>query len=152
MQGTRTVTAAAVALSVAVGAALGFGFFTFLYAKGGSYLTNDPAACANCHVMREHFSGWMKSSHRHVAVCNDCHTPSHLLAKYAVKGTNGFSHSFAFTSGEFHDPIRIRQNSRKVAEAQCRRCHGAIVDAMDGGHPDSRKLDCLHCHSRIGHP
>jgi hypothetical protein len=20
----------------------------------GSYLTNDPAACANCHVMREH--------------------------------------------------------------------------------------------------
>ena len=25
------------------------GGYTFVYAKGYSYLTNDPAACANCH-------------------------------------------------------------------------------------------------------
>jgi nitrite reductase (cytochrome c-552) len=25
---------------------------------------DDPAACANCHIMREHYSGWSKSSHR----------------------------------------------------------------------------------------
>ena len=47
------------------------GSYTFVYAKGYSYLTNDPAACANCHIMSEHFAAWTKSSHRAVAVCND---------------------------------------------------------------------------------
>ena len=31
---------------------------------GASYLTDDPAACANCHVMQEHFDAWPRSSHR----------------------------------------------------------------------------------------
>ncbi|MBE2216221.1 MAG: NapC/NirT family cytochrome c, partial [Opitutaceae bacterium] len=57
-----------------LGAALGICGYTFIYAKGYSYLVNDPAACANCHVMEEQYSGWMKSSHRAVATCNDCHT------------------------------------------------------------------------------
>ena len=30
------------------------GGYTFIYAKGYAYLTNDPAACANCHVMENH--------------------------------------------------------------------------------------------------
>jgi len=40
--------AASVALSVAVGAACGVGGYAFIYARGASYLTDDPAACANC--------------------------------------------------------------------------------------------------------
>ena len=39
------------------------------------YLTNDPAACANFHVMSEYYAAWMKGPHRSVAVCNDCHAP-----------------------------------------------------------------------------
>jgi formate-dependent nitrite reductase cytochrome c552 subunit len=35
--------------------------------------TNDPAACANCHVVKDQYDGWLKSSHRAVAVCSDCH-------------------------------------------------------------------------------
>jgi len=151
MQGSRTVVLAAMTLSVALGVAAGLGLYTFLYAEGGSYLTNDPAACANCHAMAEHFAGWMKSSHRHVAVCNDCHTPHHPVPKYATKASNGFWHSFAFTSGAFLDPIRIKEANRRVAEAQCRRCHGAIVTAMDAGRPAARKLECLNCHGRVGH-
>jgi nitrate/TMAO reductase-like tetraheme cytochrome c subunit len=46
-------------LVVAVGLALGVGAYTFVYARGASYLTNDPAACANCHVMREQHAGWI---------------------------------------------------------------------------------------------
>ena len=34
-----------------IGLALGVGAYTFVYAKGYSYLSNDPQACANCHVM-----------------------------------------------------------------------------------------------------
>ncbi|MGH7821889.1 MAG: NapC/NirT family cytochrome c, partial [Candidatus Binatia bacterium] len=65
----------AISLGVAFGAAAGIGGYTFVYAKGYAYLTDDPGACANCHVMEEQHSAWMKSSHRAVAVCNDCHTP-----------------------------------------------------------------------------
>jgi nitrate/TMAO reductase-like tetraheme cytochrome c subunit len=46
-----------IAASALFGAAAGLGAFTFVYAKGNSYLTNDPAACANCHVMTETVRG-----------------------------------------------------------------------------------------------
>ena len=137
--------------AVAVGIAAGLGGYTFVYAKGGSYLTNDPAACANCHVMQEHLDAWRKSSHRHVAVCNDCHTPHNLVGKYAVKSSNGFWHSFAFTSGSFPDPLRIKPGNRSVAESQCRRCHEPIVAAMDGPHRREQRAECIHCHRDAGH-
>ena len=37
--------------AVMVGAFVGLGLFTFWYARGASYLTDDPRACINCHVM-----------------------------------------------------------------------------------------------------
>jgi cytochrome c nitrite reductase small subunit len=67
--------------ALAVGLAIGISGFTFVYAKGASYLTDDPRACANCHVMSEQYTGWLGSSHRAVAVCNDCHTPKGFIAK-----------------------------------------------------------------------
>ena len=39
--------------AVMVGAFVGLGLFTFWYARGASYLTDDPRACINCHVMRQ---------------------------------------------------------------------------------------------------
>jgi nitrate/TMAO reductase-like tetraheme cytochrome c subunit len=68
-------------LGMLIGVAIGIDVYTFAYAKGWSYLTDDPAACANCHVMREQFEGWLKSSHRAVASCNSCHTPPNFLGK-----------------------------------------------------------------------
>jgi cytochrome c nitrite reductase small subunit len=99
-------------LGVVIGVALGIGVYTFAYAKGWSYLTDDPAACANCHVMQEQFDGWLKSSHRSVATCNSCHTPSNLIGKYATKASNGFWHSFFFTTGGYEDNIQIKPHSR----------------------------------------
>src|SRR6185436_15639047 len=76
---------AAVGLGVLFGLATGIGGYTFVYARGGSYLTNDPKACANCHVMQNNYDAWMKSSHRAVATCNDCHTPHNVVGKYLTK-------------------------------------------------------------------
>ena len=76
-----------VLLAIAVGVLTGVGMFTFGYARGASYMTNDPAACVNCHVMRDQFEGWMKSSHGKVAVCNDCHTPPGLVAEVRDEST-----------------------------------------------------------------
>jgi len=138
------------------GAAIGVGFFTFIYAQGGSYLGHDPAACANCHVMNQQFDGWVKSSHRAVAGCNDCHTPhGNLVAKYAVKALNGFRHSWAFTSGDFHEPIAITPLNRSVTESACRHCHEDVAHSMialdrgDGGDPND--ISCLRCHGSVGH-
>ncbi len=140
-----------IVLGVAFGAAAGIGGFTFIYAKGYSYLTNDPGACANCHVMQEQFGGWVKSSHRSVATCNDCHTPHDTLGKYYTKARNGFWHSFYFTTGGFPEPIRITEYKHKVTERACRSCHEPVVQAIEGEHARAGELSCTRCHSNVGH-
>ena len=76
-----------------IGGIVGLGAFTFVYAEGSSYLSNDPQACVNCHVMDDVFDRWSHGSHKAVAVCNDCHTPHTPAAKWMVKGLNGVNHS-----------------------------------------------------------
>jgi cytochrome c nitrite reductase small subunit len=140
-----------IALGVAFGLVLGIGGYTFLYARGASYLTNDPRACANCHVMQEQFSGWIASSHRTVAVCNDCHAPHDLIGKYVTKARNGFWHSFYFTTGTFPDPIRITPRNARITEQACRDCHEPIVEAIDARPGHGRELGCVSCHRNVGH-
>lgn len=147
----RWETVGAIVLGAAIGLAVGVGGYTFVYARGASYLTDNPAACANCHVMREQYDGWIKSSHRAVAVCNDCHTPAGLVSKYATKASNGFWHSFAFTTGRYPDPLRIKAHNRVIAEEACRECHRAIVDAIDPPHRPGAGAACLACHHAVGH-
>lgn len=142
----RPLFAIAIVAAATVGAAIGLGAFTFVYARGSSYLGNDPAACANCHVMREHYAAWQKSSHHTVAVCNDCHAPPSGLRKYWVKAVNGFNHSYAFTTGDFVEPLQITSRNREVTEAQCRRCHADVVSAMGTG-----DVSCVRCHDAVGH-
>jgi len=138
------------------GAAMGLGGFTFVYARGGAYLTNNPAACANCHVMREQFDGWQRGSHHAVAGCNDCHAPHSLLPKLAIKALNGFNHSWAFTTGRFHEPIQSTALNQGVTEGACRHCHSAVVDAIETHsrgrtrRPDEQ-VSCIRCHRSVGH-
>ncbi len=143
----RRNTIIAFVASALIGAAIGLALFTFSYAKGASYLGNDPRSCANCHVMREHLDAWRKSSHHAVATCNDCHAPPSGPSKYWVKAVNGFYHSYAFTTGSFHEPIQITKRNRSVTEAQCRRCHADMVAAM--GHDGA--VSCIRCHDGVGH-
>ena len=141
----------ALVIGIGFGVLLGIGGYTFVYARGASYLTNDPNACANCHIMREQFEGWQRSSHRSVAVCNDCHAPHDFIGKYTTKAVNGFWHSFYFTTGTFHDPIRITPRNIKVTEGACRTCHAAIVEAIDASPAHDRAISCVSCHRNVGH-
>lgn len=130
--------------------AVGVGAFAFVYGRGGSYFTNDPQACVNCHIMREQYDNWQKSSHHAVAVCNDCHTPSGWLSKYVTKAENGFWHSLAFTTQRFHEPIQIKKGNLKVAEQSCRNCHQPLLESMDN--PTHRgETSCIRCHGSVGH-
>jgi cytochrome c nitrite reductase small subunit len=143
--------ALAVAAVIGLGLALGLGAYTFVYARGAAYLTNDPAACANCHVMREQLDGWIASSHRAVAVCNDCHAPHDLVGKYMTKAINGFWHSLAFTTNDFHEPIAIGARNRAVTEGACRHCHVEIVEAIETVGRGHGGVDCIRCHRSVGH-
>src|SRR5262245_9663666 len=100
-----------VALAVPLGAALGLGVFTFRNAEGLTYLGNNPADCANCHIMNEQYDGWVKGSHHNVATCNDCHVPHDFIGKYMSKASNGYHHSKGFTLQDFHEPIMIKERN-----------------------------------------
>jgi cytochrome c nitrite reductase small subunit len=132
------------------GLIFGLGTFTFSYARGTSYLSNDPDACANCHIMRDRYDGWLRSSHREVAVCNDCHTPHDFFGKWFTKGLNGFNHSRAFTMGDFHEPIQITGRNAAIAQENCLRCHEALVSQIAHS-PEGEEMQCVSCHGSVGH-
>jgi cytochrome c nitrite reductase small subunit len=168
----------AILAAAALGAAFGLGGFTFVYAKGASYLSTEPRVCANCHIMREHYDAWQRSSHRAAAGCADCHMPHDVVGKYAAKASNGFWHSLAFTTGRFPDPLQIKPHNRAIAEGACRECHADVAAAIDpvgsrepirirsgvGGSPAAERPQihdgtvesgdresCLRCHTYVGH-
>ena len=148
----RTKVYLLLAITATVGLFAGLGTYTFTYAHGLSYFSNDPRACMNCHIMREQFDGWQKSPHHAVASCNDCHTPKGFVPKYLSKAENGFWHSKGFTLQDFHEPIMIRAKNVTVLQQNCVACHEQIVDGINThpGHPQ-KMLDCLHCHREVGH-
>lgn len=139
-------------LASTVGLFAGLGSYTFYYAHGLSYFSNDPRACVNCHIMREQFDGWLKSPHHAVATCNDCHTPESFFAKYFSKAENGFWHSKGFTLQDFHEPIMIRPVNSTVLQNNCVRCHEGLMSGINvhAGHVQ-RMLNCVQCHREVGH-
>lgn len=142
-----------IVMGVGLGLAFGVGLFTFWYGKGASYLSNDPASCANCHIMNDQYNGWQKSSHKAVATCNDCHTPSDMVGKYTTKAWNGFWHSYYFTLGGFHEPIQITERNRQIAEQSCRTCHETMVHSITVSESNAaaEKVSCIACHRNVGH-
>lgn len=149
----NSVTLKLMIFGVGIGLATGIGVYTFWYAKGYSYLSNDPASCANCHIMNEQYSGWLKGSHHSFATCNDCHTPHDTVAKYINKASNGFWHSYYFTTNRFHEPIRIGKGNLRITEQACRNCHQAMVDSITVSYDQQRsgEISCVRCHRTVGH-
>lgn len=141
----------AITVTVMLGALTGIGAFTFGYGKGASYLSNDPASCANCHVMQGAYNSWQNSGHRHVATCNDCHLSPHPIGKWLVKADNGFFHSLAFTTGHFSEPIRIKERNRRVTQDACIHCHRDFVHDMLPLQAGGDMMNCVHCHRDVGH-
>ncbi len=139
-----------VSFTVALGILSGLSLFTFNYAEGTSYFSDDPQSCVNCHVMQEQFEGWNRGSHKAVATCNDCHSPHTFPGKYIVKGLNGWNHSLAFTTGNFPNTIRIKDFNVAVAQNSCVDCHEGMVSHVVGD-ANKEPLTCMACHQDVGH-
>jgi cytochrome c nitrite reductase small subunit len=139
-----------IGIVVLLGILFGVSTYTFSYAKGTSYFSNNPESCVNCHVMRDQFESWNHSSHKAFATCNDCHTPHSFPNKWIVKGINGWNHSLAFTTGNFPEPIQIRAFNERIALDNCTECHESLLTQIhqaELGEPAS----CVSCHGNVGH-
>jgi cytochrome c nitrite reductase small subunit len=149
---TRRRWLALVVLAIAAGVVVGLGGFTFRYAEGLSYFSTDPAACANCHIMRPQYDSWQKASHHGVATCVDCHLPQDFFAKYRAKASNGWHHSKGFTLQDFKEPIRIKPQNSDILQGNCLRCHEPMVHQLvTGARTDRDAVECVHCHVSVGH-
>ncbi len=137
----------------------------FLYlvnaSKALSYLSHDPKACINCHVMNTQYATWQHSSHALRATCIECHLPTDgFFNKYMAKARDGWNHSTAFTFNTFSQRIRISRNGSDRVEANCISCHAKAVaqirENSDRYH-DFRNLQpgddvrCWDCHREIPH-
>ncbi|OGW72754.1 MAG: cytochrome c nitrite reductase small subunit [Omnitrophica bacterium GWA2_52_12] len=137
---------------LALGIVAGLGFYTFDYAKGLSYFSNNPRACMNCHIMRDQYESWTKSSHHQAAKCNDCHIPHAFPWKYVEKSRNGWNHSKAFTLQNFPEPIRISDHNLKILQANCIHCHDDMVSELTGHRGVALDtVRCTECHRSVGH-
>lgn len=158
------IAAAGLGASAVIGGLIGaFGGavgYTAYEAKATSYLSDDPRACVNCHIMNDQYNSWSSSSHHARATCNDCHVPhDSVISKYMVKAEHGYRHSKGFTLNNFHEPIQITKGSRDVVIDNCIRCHEAMTHdirrAAAGrevvAHGASGGVDCLHCHAAVAH-
>jgi cytochrome c nitrite reductase small subunit len=140
----------AVVTTIAIGILAGVGLTTFDYAEGLSYLSTDPAACANCHIMQSEYDSWQKAGHHTAAACVDCHLPADFVGKYLAKGINGWNHSKAFTLQDFHEPILITPRNAQILQDNCVRCHGDLVHDLTSVFVE-QPVSCVHCHAGVGH-
>lgn len=161
--GSRRWSIRWLALACLAGALAGLGGFTFAYAEGLSYLSDDPKACVNCHIMNEQFDSWRKGPHHAAATCNDCHVPPGFPDKYIAKGRNGYHHSMGFTFQRsdpdkpgawlmFREPIRIKDKNSQLLQDNCLRCHGDMVEQLVRGSTwADNAIRCVQCHASVGH-
>lgn len=120
--------------------------------NGLSYLSDDPKACINCHIMAPQYATWQHSSHARVATCNDCHVPHDSLArKYGFKAMDGARHSYIFTLRQEPQVIRAREASKAVIQQNCVRCHTSTIQTIAADVHGGSSRACTDCHREVPH-
>ena len=143
---------ARLALAAVMGVIVGLALYVGRISEAASYMSDDPRACINCHIMFPQYATWQHSSHREVANCNDCHVPhSNVLAKYYFKAKDGMRHSAMFTLRLEPQVIQAIPESREVIQENCIRCHVHVMqDVATTGHNDLER-SCTDCHREVPH-
>jgi cytochrome c nitrite reductase small subunit len=147
--------------AVAIASGLLFGLLAYIFyiSNAVSYMSDDPRACINCHVMNPQYASWTHSAHREYATCNDCHVPqNNILNKYFFKAKDGLRHATMFTLRLEPQVIRIKEEGSDVVQTNCIRCHNDLItdnqmliktSEFDHFRTDGRK--CWECHREVPH-
>jgi len=130
------------------GVVVGMALLLTRIANATSYLSDDPQACINCHVMTDAYASWQRGSHGRVAVCVDCHVPhSNPVAKYAFKSRDGIRHSYVFTMRNEPQVLGLSRGAVPVVQANCTRCHADLLSMVRLAGATERR--CWDCHTNI---
>ncbi|MCK5815671.1 MAG: cytochrome c nitrite reductase small subunit [Flavobacteriaceae bacterium] len=141
-----------------------FAIATFCFAyivytsKMISYLSADPKACINCHVMNTQYATWQHSAHRERATCVECHLPTdNVFEKYIAKSIDGWNHSVAFTTHQHKSSLKISDYGARRVQKNCISCHKSVTSQIISNaenHHSSKKLGdrkCWECHKSVPH-
>jgi cytochrome c nitrite reductase small subunit len=137
---------------ISTGAFVGLGVCVFTISNAGSYLSDDPKACINCHVMDPQYATWSHSSHGRDTTCNDCHVPhDSVFRKYWFKANDGLRHSTLFTLRMEPQVIRAKEEAKEVIQANCVRCHADNVAEVALPVHSASDRSCVECHREVPH-
>lgn len=143
---------------LAAGIFTGLAVFAFFVSNASSYVTNNPEACTNCHIMAPQYATWYHSSHREKTMCNDCHVPhNNVYNKYFFKAKDGVRHAAMFTLRLEPQVIFIKEASREVVHKNCIRCHDQLLtDSKLLSYTKKIQSDriarkCWECHRETPH-
>jgi cytochrome c nitrite reductase small subunit len=145
---TKLTILLAVIIALALGAAAGLGTYTFVYAKGASYLTDDPQACANCH---NHAGSPQRLDQIEPSRGCDVQRLSYAsrIDPEILHQSGARILSFAgLHHGQFHEPIQIKERSRRVTENACRKCHQDTVHDIEATTTSDTAMSCIRCHAK----
>mgnify|MGYP000844964436 FL=1 len=145
-------------VAISLGVLAGLSATAFHISNATSYLSDDPRACINCHVMYPQYASWQHSSHRERANCNDCHVPhDNFLRKYYFKASDGRRHATIFTLRMEPQVIRINEPGKAVVQENCIRCHlnqinhVTAVQVTGKNYKEGKGHLCWDCHREVPH-
>ncbi len=140
------------------GIMLGLVIYIMYISNVGSYLSDDPKTCVNCHVMGPQYATWFHSAHRENATCNDCHVPhDNIFSTYFFKAKDGLRHATVFTQRAEPQVIQIKEEGAEVVMQNCIRCHTPLFDDSElvastkGLHSENSEEKCWTCHRETPH-
>ncbi|OYT11007.1 MAG: cytochrome c nitrite reductase small subunit [Bacteroidetes bacterium 4572_112] len=149
------------AISLFVFALLFFGYIV-QQSQMTSYLSKDPKACINCHVMNTQYATWQHSSHGVAGVaCIECHLPTdNFFEKYYAKSVDGWNHSVAFTNGTYDPAMKISDYGAERVQKNCISCHASMVSEIKSNSDKYHNYTdpevetgrkCWDCHKSVPH-
>ena len=136
------------------------GGMQFLYMlRAHTYLSDDSAACVNCHIMAPYYATWFHSSHSRDATCNDCHVPhENAVKKWAFKGMDGVRHVAVYLVKGEPQVLQAIPESSQVIMNNCIRCHTQLnTEFVKTGRVDymmarvGEGKACWDCHRDVPH-
>jgi cytochrome c nitrite reductase small subunit len=143
---------------IVLGMVTGLALLVLKVSNAISYLSDEPTACVNCHIMTPQYATWFHSSHRERANCNDCHVPhDNIFRKYWFKANDGLRHATMFTLRLDPQVIQIKEAGKEVVQENCIRCHIDLVNPVSAALVTGKNYKtgqgnlCWDCHREVPH-
>lgn len=149
-----------------------FALFLLFFLLFGFLLTSNSSYCGSCHLMKENYQSWLKSSHSNFA-CLDCHgqlgwkgfisnplkilnyvlsyftfKPSLPLSSIVPNENCVYCHESILKRVKITSNIKVSHKEFTDSGYYCTDCHSAIAHQIKGISRNYPNMDrCFNCHN-----